>query len=294
MKKQAIALLKTMRPKQWTKNGVIFAALVFDQKIFNIPYLLLSIGGFLLFCLISGVVYIINDLVDLENDRQHPRKRLRPLAAGEISPRTALIAAILIGTISMGLAIWINGYFAALLGLYLILQLTYSFYLKNMVLIDVLTLTLGFVIRVGAGVPLVQAMRFSPWLYLCTTFLALFLALGKRRGELVLLGHNAANHRKILQEYNLPLLDQLISMVTTAAILSYTLYTFSAENIPDSNHVMMLTIIFVIYGMFRYLYLIHVRGVTLAPDEILLTDRPLQIDMLLWGLMVMLVFYLRI
>ena len=286
----ALALLKTMRPKQWTKNVFVFAALLFDEKLFTPPYLWQTVTGFLLFCLISGVVYTLNDLVDLEKDRQHPRKRNRPLASGRLSPRVALGAVLLIAPAALALAWRLSHGFATILGGYLLLQIAYSFYLKNVVLLDVLAIAAGFVLRVAAGVPLVNATRFSPWLYICTTLLALFLALGKRRGELVLLQENAANHRESLQEYTLPLLDQLMSMVTSSTILAYALYTFSASNLPDGYR-MMLTIPFVIYGLFRYLYLVHSQGTTLAPDEVLLTDRPLQADIVLWGLAVLVIFY---
>jgi 4-hydroxybenzoate polyprenyltransferase len=286
-----VALLKTMRPKQWTKNGIIFAALAFDEKLLNPAYLGKTIAGFILFCLVSGAVYTLNDVIDLEKDRQHPRKRHRPLPSGQLSPRLAIGVATVIAIGSMVSAYSLGLTFALLLGGYLLLQIAYSFYLKEIVLLDVLVIAAGFVLRVGAGVPLVNAERFSPWLYICTTLLALFLALGKRRGELVLLGENAENHRTILAEYNLPLLDELISMVTSSTILAYALYTFSAPNLPK-NHLMMLTIPFVIYGLFRYLYLIHVKGTTLAPDEVLLKDHPLQVDLLLWGLSAILILYL--
>jgi 4-hydroxybenzoate polyprenyltransferase len=279
---QGLALLKTMRPKQWTKNGFIFAPLVFDDKLGNLHYLGQTVAGFLLFCVISGVVYTINDLVDLEKDRLHPKKRFRPLAAGELSPQVAITAVVVLSVLALGLAFWLHPGFTLLLTAYLLLQLAYSFRLKHVVLLDVLTIAGGFVLRVAGGVPLVDAVRFSPWLYLCTTLLALFLALGKRRGELVFLGADAGSHRAILDEYNVALLDQLINAVTSSTILAYALYTFSAVNLPP-NHLMMLTIPFVIYGLFRYLYLIHVQGSTLAPDEVLLTDFPLQLDLVLWG-----------
>jgi 4-hydroxybenzoate polyprenyltransferase len=279
-----------MRPKQWTKNGFIFAALVFDRKVFTMPYLAQTVAGFLLFCLISGVVYVINDLADVENDRLHPKKRYRPLAAGEISPQVAWAAAVVTAALCLIAAVLLSPTFAMIFVLYLAIQVAYSFYLKHLVLLDVLTIAAGFVLRVGAGIPLVDAERFSPWLYICTTFLALFLGLGKRRGELVLLGSDAANHRPILKCYNLVLLDQLMGIVTSVTILGYALYTFSAPNLPG-NRAMMLTIPFVIYGIFRYLYLIHVEGSTLAPDEVLMTDRPLQVTLLLWGVIAVGILY---
>ncbi len=285
------ALFKTMRPKQWTKNGIIFAALVFDKKILEWNYLWRTLLGFLLFSLVSGVVYIINDIVDIEKDRQHPRKRQRPLASGALSPRLALGFAIVVGLVSLAIAFWLSTGFGLVLTGYLVLQIAYSLYLKNIVLLDIIAIAAGFVLRVGAGTPLVDAENFSPWLYICTTLLALFLALGKRRGELILLGEDAGNHRESLQFYTCGLLDQLISLVTSSTLLAYALYTFSAPNLPQ-NHAMMLTVPFVIYGLFRYLYLVHAEGVTLAPDEVLLIDRPLQVDLLLWGVSAVSILYL--
>ncbi|MGC9398814.1 MAG: decaprenyl-phosphate phosphoribosyltransferase [Anaerolineae bacterium] len=288
---QLTALLKTMRPKQWVKNGFVFAALVFDVKFFELTYLWPSILGFILFSLVSGVVYTMNDLVDIEKDRAHPKKRHRPLPAGDLSPRVAQVAVVVIAVGALLLGLWLSPGFALLLGGYLALQIAYSFVLKNVVLLDVMAIAAGFVLRVAAGVPLVDAERFSPWLYICTTLLALFLALGKRRGELVLLGEEAGNHRESLNHYTIPLLDQLISLVTSSTIVAYALYTFSAPNLPK-NHAMMLTIPFVIYGLFRYLYLVHAEGVVLAPDEVLLTDHPLQLDIVLWGVTAAGILYL--
>lgn len=286
----ALAFLRTMRPKQWTKNGVIFAALVFDEKLLQWPYLWRTGVGFVLFCLISGVVYTINDIVDLEKDRQHPRKRNRPLASGQLSPKLAVGAAVLIAVLALAAGVWLDPLFALILVGYLLLQIAYSFVLKHVVLLDVMAIAAGFVLRVAAGVPLVEAERFSPWLFICMTLLALFLGLGKRRGELVLLGGEAANHRASLEDYNLVLLDQLIGIVTASIIVAYALYTFSAPNLP-SGHWMMLTIPFVIYALFRYMYLIHVKGITQAPDEVVLTDHPLQIGFLLWGIAAMAILY---
>ncbi|MGC9347421.1 MAG: decaprenyl-phosphate phosphoribosyltransferase [Anaerolineae bacterium] len=282
MLKTLRALLKTMRPHQWTKNAILFAALVFDAKLLQPRYFLQSLAGFVLFCLISGVVYTINDLTDLDKDRLHPQKRTRPLASGDLSPTFAGGASATLAIAAIVAAVLLDGTFALILVAYLILQLGYSFLLKNIVLLDVMTIAAGFVLRVGAGVPLVEAERFSPWLYICTTLLALFLGLSKRRAELVMLKEEAENHRPILRNYNIHLLDQLIAMMTSSTILAYALYTFSAPNLPDS-YAMMLTIPFVIYGLFRYLYLIHAEGCTLAPDEVLLSDRPSFINVVLWG-----------
>ena len=289
--KQLVFLIETLRPKQWTKNVIIFAALVFDNKLLHIRSLLHSFAGFLLFCLISGVVYTLNDIVDLDKDRLHPKKRHRPLPSGRLSKRTALVATTCIALISLILAAWLNLFFFIILLSYLLLQLAYAFFLKDIVLLDVMAIAAGFVLRVSAGTPLVLAERFSPWLYICTTLLALFLGLSKRRGEIILLEREAENHRATLKQYNIYLLDQLINMVTASTIVAYALYTFSAPNLPG-NYTMMLTIPFVIYGLFRYMYLIHAEECTLPPDEVLLTDKPFLINILLWGLSATLIMYL--
>jgi 4-hydroxybenzoate polyprenyltransferase len=290
-------LLKTMRPKQWTKNVFVWAALIFDVKLFDRGPFLRTLATFILFCLISGAVYIINDLVDIEKDRQHPRKRNRPLASGALSPRFAVIAAgfIVAGALPAALAVdRAAGHKAPTLTLilygYLALMIAYSFWLKNIVIVDVLTIAAGFVLRVAAGVVAVNAIRFSPWMYVCTVLLALFLALGKRRQEIVLLDGNSGDTRKILSEYNLRFLDEMLALVSSTTVMAYSFYTFSAPNLPP-NHLMMLTIPFVLYGLFRYLYLIHVKGETDPPDAVALKDRPLQIDLLLFVLVVFAIFY---
>jgi 4-hydroxybenzoate polyprenyltransferase len=281
-----------MRPKQWLKNGVIFAALVFDAKLTDVSYLARTAVGFIVFCLVSGVVYLINDLADIDQDRLHPKKRERPLAAGRLSERVAqgAIAGILI--VCLPVAFWLDLLFGAIVSGYLLIQIAYSFRLKNEVIIDVFTIAAGFVLRVAGGAVLVNAERFSPWLYVCTVLLALFLGLSKRRGELILLRENANEHRAILEEYSLPFLDEMMSVVTASTVLAYALYTFEPGNphLP-ANHAMMLTIPFVLYSIFRYLYLIHQRNETAPPDEVLLKDRPLQFAIGLWGLTVLVLLY---
>ncbi|MDM8519765.1 decaprenyl-phosphate phosphoribosyltransferase [Anaerolineales bacterium HSG6] len=284
------AIFKSLRPKQWTKNGLIFTALVFDLKIFQpIPFVKTCLG-FILLCLISGTVYLINDIVDVEKDRQHPTKKNRPIAAGLVSVQTATIAAIVLAAISISLSFLLDLYFGVIVVTYLLLQIAYSFKLKNIVIIDVLTIATGFVLRVAGGVVLVEATRFSPWLYVFTVFGALFLGLGKRRQELAMLKGKASNTRSILNEYNLPLLDEMMAIVTAGTVMTYAFYTFSAPNLPDNN-AMMLTIPFVVYGIFRYLYVIHVQGNGGAPDEVFLTDRPLQTSIVLFGLAVVTILY---
>jgi 4-hydroxybenzoate polyprenyltransferase len=286
-----LGLLKTLRPKQWTKNGFIFAALIFDLKLFEYEPLIRTALGFILLCLISGVVYLINDLVDIEKDRQHPYKKNRPLPSGQVPVKTALVTAIILPLIGLPLSFLLHPIFGVIITSYLLLQVAYSLFLKNLVIVDVLTIAAGFVLRVASGVILVEAERFSPWLYVFTILLALFLGLGKRRQEIVLLKNKAVNSRSILNEYNLPFLDAMMSIVTTGTIITYAFYTFSAPNLPD-NHLMMLTIPYVIYGIFRYLYVIHVQGNGGAPDEVLLTDNPLQINIILFGVTVLIILYI--
>lgn len=287
----AKALLKTMRPKQWVKNVVVYAPLVFDGKLFEPLLLLQTTIAFGLFCLITSAVYLINDLTDIEKDRLHPKKRTRPLAAGELAPSVAVAAAVVLILVSIPLALWLDRIFFVILYSYLGLMIAYSFYLKNLVIIDVLVIAAGFVLRVAGGVAVVHVERFSPWLYLCITVGALFLGFGKRRHELVLLEDGADSHRAILAEYTVPFLDQLIGLVTSTLVVFYSLYTFSAVNLP-ANHGMMLTIPFVLYGLFRYLYLIHVKKQGGAPDELVFKDKPMFITGVLWVLAVIVVLYL--
>lgn len=283
-------LLKTMRPRQWLKNIFVFAPLVFDVKLLNVTHLARTAAGFVLLCVISGVVYLINDVADADKDREHPRKRNRPIAAGRLSPRVALAAAVLLPLLALPAGFLLDPTFAAILVSYLVLQVAYSFFLKNIVLIDVFAIATGFVLRVAAGVPLVDAERFSPWMYVCMGLLALFIGFNKRRHELALLKENANAHRESLQEYSLPLLDQIISIVTAATLVTYAFYTFTAPNLPP-NHTMMLTTPFLLYALFRYLYLVQARGLGGEPEEIVLHDRPLQAAVLLWGLVVLITMY---
>lgn len=283
-------LLKTMRPRQWVKNGLLFIPIIFDKQLTNWPALSRIVLGFILFCLLSSLIYIINDLVDLEADRIHPQKKLRPLASGALKISTARAAGIVL-TIVIFIPASLLSLEFALIGLtYVVLNLAYSAWLKNAPILDVMILASFYVLRVAAGVSLITVTRFSPWLYVFTTFLALYLGIGKRRAELNLLAEEANSHRKSLGEYTIPLLDQLILIVCSSAIITYSLYTFSAPNLP-ANHTMMLTIPFVIYGIFRYLYLVEVKQSGGEPEEVLLTDRPLQVTLILWVLAIVVIFY---
>ena len=286
------ALLKTMRPRQWLKNTVLFAALVFDRQFTPRHWydILHTVVGFLIFCLLSGVIYIVNDIADIEADRRHPDKRLRPIPSGELPLPIARQAAFIIPVLLFPVSYMLSHAFTAVALGYLLLNLAYSKWLKHVPLLDVLAIALGFVLRVVAGVVLIHVARFSPWLYVVTTLGALYIGFGKRRAELALLAEDAYNHRRVLDGYTIPLLDQFITILSATTIIAYSLYTFSAPNLP-ANHIMMLTIPFVLYGIFRYLYLIEVKLSGGAPEEVLLSDRPLQITIILWGLAVLVIFY---
>lgn len=286
------ALVKTMRPKQWAKNVVIFAALVFDRQLGlnNLTAVLRTVAGFIIFCLLSGVVYLINDIADVEADRVHPQKKNRPIASGQLSIPAARLASVILLVVIFPLAYLLSPGFAAVALAFVVLNLAYSKWLKHIPLIDVFSIALGFVLRVAAGVTLIHVARFSPWLYVVTTLASLYVGFGKRRAELSLLEINANNHRKVLGGYSLALLDQYLIIVSATTIVAYSLYTFSAPNLPD-NHAMMLTIPFVLYGIFRYLYLIQIKGSGGAPEDVLFSDRPLQAAILLWGATILVIFY---
>jgi 4-hydroxybenzoate polyprenyltransferase len=285
------ALLKTMRPRQWTKNAFLFAALVFDGKLFHLTDFLRTLAGFGLFCLISSAVYIFNDLLDVEADRLHPVKKNRPIASGRLKVHTAVGVGVI-----LTLAVLVAGYLLAwqlalTILVYFAMMLAYSKWLKHIPILDVLIIAAGFVLRVHAGTTLIVVERFSPWLYVLMTLLALYLGFGKRRAELALLVEDATNHRPVLDGYTIPLLDQFITIVSGTTIVAYSLYTFFRPEAPD-DHALMLTIPFVVYAIFRYLYLIQVKNIGGEPEDILLTDRPFQVAIALWGLAVLVVFYL--
>jgi len=285
------ALIKSMRLRQWPKNVFLLAAMVFDRQLINITSLVHSFIGFIIFCFLSSGVYIINDIIDVEADRKHPEKNKRPIASGQLPISVAMIFASVLVVLPLVSSYLLSPTFALVALIYLVLNLIYSKWLKHIPLIDVLVLASFYVIRVIAGVTLIKVERFSPWLYIVTTLFALYIGLGKRRAELKLLAENAKEHRRVLDGYSIPLLDQLITIVSGTTIVAYSLYTFTAENLQGS-FAMMLTIPFVMYGIFRYLYLIQVRQSGGAPEDLLFTDLPLQIDILLWGVSVLVIFYL--
>ena len=277
-----------MRPRQWTKNAFVFAALVFDRQLFVLKSLERTVGAFIVFCLISGSVYLINDVFDMEADRVHPVKKNRPIASGKLPVKTAIGFAILLSLAALAIAFLLSTELAIISVVYLLINLAYSKWLKHVVLVDVLVIAFGFVLRVAAGVSVIHVQRFSPWLYVCMTLLALYLGFGKRRSEM---SNNGNDTRKVLSGYSIAFIDQLITIVSATTIIAYSLYTFSAPGLPG-NYLMMLTIPFVLYGIFRYLYLIQIKNAGGEPEELLLTDRPLQAAVLLWGLACIVIFYL--
>jgi 4-hydroxybenzoate polyprenyltransferase len=287
----AKSLLRSLRPHQWTKNLVIFAALLFGQQLLNPSALGASVGAFAVFCGLSGVVYLVNDVMDRHADRLHPKKRFRPIASGALPVRTALVAAGVLAVVSLAGAVLIGRDFTAAAVIYLALLTVYSGPLKHMVILDVLTIAVGFVLRAAAGAFAV-GVPISHWLLVCTILLALFLALAKRRQELVVLADGATGHRAILREYSPALLDQMISVVTASTLMAYALYTVSPETVAKvGTDRLLFTLPFPLYGIFRYLYLVHQRQGGGSPAEMLLQDRPLLLCAALWALTVAAIIY---
>lgn len=307
-------IVKSMRPRQWSKNAMLFLPLLFTIQQYWRPFtrtmwgfLALTLAGFIVYCLLSGVVYIINDLVDVDKDRTHPTKRFRPIASGKLDRGTAMIAVAIILAVVLIASILLDLVsasfpfpsgapvlpfqfpFTLVAIVYFVLQVAYSFYLKQVVILDVFGIAAGFLLRVVAGAVVIQ-VPISPWLYVVMMLGALFIGFGKRRNELVLLEDAAANHRSNLREYTPEFLDEMIAVTTAGTVLAYSLYTFTADNLPK-NHAMMATIPFVLYGVFRYLYLVHIKNEGGSPEELLLRDRPLAGTIALWGLAVVVILY---
>ncbi len=289
-------LVKTMRPRQWTKNLLLYIPFLFTLRQYWQPFshemwyfLGITSVAVILFCLLASVVYLVNDLVDMEKDRVHPTKRFRPLASGALSPKVAEAAVVIFLLIAIPGSFAIHELFGLVAVVYLIVQLCYSFFLKNMVIIDVFTLASGYVLRVVAGAFAIGVPA-SAWLYVCTMLLSLFIGFSKRRHELVLLEGNATTHRQILKEYNSEVLDEMIAVTTASFVMAYSIYTFTAENLPR-NHAMMLTIPFALYIVFRLLYLVHVKHEGGSPEELILHDAPLAGSIVLWGVTVLAIFY---
>lgn len=286
-------ILISLRPQQWTKNLLIFAPLLFSKKLFIYTETLHTVSAFIFFCLISGSVYLLNDLIDLENDKRHPLKCKRPLASGSLSPRAAWIACILLLCICTLAGLYIlNTGFLITAAAYLVLQILYSTLLKHVVIIDVFCIAAGFVLRVVAGAEAI-GVSFSTWLLFCTLLLALFLALSKRRHELMLLEGDAGHHRKILYEYSSELLDQMIAIVTPCTLIAYMLYTINDDTVANfGTDSLKYTVPFVLYGIFRYLYLIHQKNEGGSPEKVLLNDLPILLTVICYALTCALIVYL--
>jgi 4-hydroxybenzoate polyprenyltransferase len=285
------SLFRSLRPGQWTKNLLVFAGLIFAIKLFEADAIVRAVAAFVVFCGLSGVVYLVNDVMDRESDRQHPTKRYRPIPSGALPVPVAIAAAIAIVVTALGAAFLLGWPFGLVAFAYVSLQTLYSGPLKHIVIIDVLTLAIGFVLRAAAGA-VVLSVEISHWLFVCTILGALFMALAKRRHELVLLGDGASSHRPILGEYSAYLLDQMIAVVTASTLIAYTFYTISPETAAKfGTQWLGLTIPFAIYGIFRYLYLVHQREEGGSPADLLLNDRPLLACVALWVLAVVLIIY---
>lgn len=284
------AIFQLMRPKQWIKNFFVFAAIIFSGKFFNENILYLNIITFILFCLTSSSIYVLNDIVDIEKDRCHPDKKRRPLPSGRVSLKTAVILDIII--------VLFVTYFSykmlsikilSILAIYMVINIFYSFKLKNVVIIDVMIITFGFVLRVESG-SLATGVQVSPWLFLCTILLALFLALNKRRSEIITLKDRSGSHRKILEEYSVEMLDKMLIIVTPSILMAYCLYTFSSVQ----SKTMIFTIPFVLYGIFRYEYLVDKKNVGGKPEDVFGKDIPFLINIILWVISVLTIIYLKL
>lgn len=284
------ALIRSLRPKQWSKNLLVFAGLVFTYNLLNVDMLSRVVASFWVFCALSSAGYLWNDLRDVEADRLHPVKRNRPIASGQVPIWLAATVASVLAVAGIAASFALGGPFSLIASLYLLLTISYSIWLKHLVLIDVFGIAAGFVLRAVGGA-VVIGVPVSPWLYVCTVLGSLFLALGKRRNELELLEGSAGGHRKNLEQYTLELVDQLILIVASVTIMAYSLYTFTAENLPR-DHSMMLTIPLVLYALFRYLYLVRVRRQGGAPEDLFLTDPGLLGAAIAWAGLSIVILYL--
>ncbi len=282
-------IIKLMRPKQWLKNIFVLAALIFSGKFSNGHILLLNLYVFILFSLISSAVYILNDIVDVEKDKQHPQKKYRPIASGKVSKIQALILELILVCIVLFASYSINIKLLFILLTYYIMNILYSFILKNVVIVDVMIITMGFVLRVISG-SIVTNVQLSPWLILCTILISLFLALNKRRSEIVTLKDKRGLHRKILEEYSVELIDSMLTIVTPSILITYCLYTFSSIQ----SRTMMITIPFVLYGIFRYQYLVTKKNVGGKPEDVFQNDVPFLIDVVIWAILIIGIIYFKL
>ena len=289
--RQLKQILISLRPHQWTKNLIVLAALIFAERLFDGPSLAAAAIAFAIFCLLSGAVYLVNDVVDVEQDRRHPVKRDRPLASGKLSRVVALTAAVSIVVVGLTCAFLLGTRFGIAALIYFVMMTAYSLALKNVVILDVLVVALGFVLRAVAGALAID-VAFSNWLLVCTLLGALFLALAKRRHELTLLAGEAAEHRRILGEYSPYLLDQMIAVVTASTLVSYALYTLAQETVDRfGTDRFIWTLPLVLYGIFRYLFLVHRKEAGGEPTRVLLNDKPILVTVVLWAAAVVTLIY---
>lgn len=280
-----------MRPKQWVKNVFIFAGIIFSRNLFQTEPLIKVMIGFILFSLASSSIYIFNDIRDMKQDRQHPEKCKRPLPAGKLRTSTAFVISMALGIIAFAGGFLLDVTFLAILAAYIIMNILYSFKIKQWVILDVMCIAMGFVLRVLAGTTLAGVSP-SDWLFICAISISLFLGFSKRRHELALIGSSANHHRKVLSDYSIPFLDQMIAVATACTVMSYALYTISPETIGRfKTRNLVITIPFVLYGIYRYLYLIHQKATGGNPTRAVLTDFPLLINGILWMAAVILIIY---
>jgi 4-hydroxybenzoate polyprenyltransferase len=288
------AIIELMRPAQWTKNTVVFAALIFSKNVFNWSYLCSAILAFAVFCLLSSATYTFNDIIDRQSDRAHPHKKNRPIPSGRVNLIAAGGVCIILMILSFGISlILLPPSFTLVALLYFLLNICYSLFLKRVIILDVISISIGFVLRAIAGVEvLVPTVELSTWLLVCTFFLSLFLAISKRRNEMELLEENAKKHRRTLEHYSAKFIDGMIAVVTASTVMSYTLYTISEQTIRKMDTAnLVYTIPFVIFGIFRYLYLVYVRREGGSPTRLLVQDKPLLVGILLWIVAVVWILY---
>lgn len=289
------AIVKLMRPRQWTKNLIVFVAVVFSGRALVLADAFHAVLGFVIFCFLSSSVYILNDVMDAPYDRRHPKKKNRPIASGRISPTIGVILFAAFAAASLAGSFWWLGWkFGICAATYFVINLAYSFGVKKVVIVDSVTIALGFVLRAIAGIYAIVAEpgQLSEWLLICTFFLALFLAFSKRRGEITDLSENAVDHRPILASYSPKLIDEMIGITTASSVMSYSLYTIWPGTVARlGTNKMIYTIPFVVYGIFRYLYLIYKKGKGAQPSAILIHDRPLQVTILLYVAVVFIILY---
>ncbi len=285
------ALIVAARPRQWSKNLLLFAGVMFSLNLGSVRLLMRACVAFAVFCLLSSAVYLVNDVVDAEQDRRHPHKRWRPVASGRLSPALAMTAAGTLATMGIGVALVVHGGFAGIAVGYVALMTSYSVFLKRVAPLDVLIIAAGFVLRAVAGA-VVVGVAISQWLVVCTTFLALFVALCKRRHELTALGSEAASHRQALTAYSPALLDQFITLAATSAVMSYALYTLSPRTVAEFGHAhLVYTVPLVVFATFRYLYLVHLQNGGGNPEVLLFGDPPLLVTIVSWAVMAAALIY---